>query len=103
MPSVPRIRRATPHGSVFRREPGEGLPVVAVIRWHHGINRTVPATATAWTRDAVEITLDPEKLKKMRTDWIPASDVTREIDLPDLADDTALPPHTVSGGPKSRW
>jgi len=103
MPSVPRIRRAVPHGSVFRREPGQGLPVVALIRWHHGINRTVPATATAWTREAVEIAWEPEIGAGLRTDWIPASDVTREIDIPNLADDVALPPHTVSGEPKQRW
>lgn len=103
MPSVPRIRRAVPHGSVFRREPGQGLPVVALIRWHHGINRTVPATATAWTREAVEITWEPEIGAGLRTDWIPAGDVTREIDIPSPADDVALPPHTVSGEPRGRW
>ncbi|GAB6897767.1 hypothetical protein [Kineosporia succinea] len=103
MPSVPRIRRATPHGAVHRLEKGEGLPVVAVIRWHHGINRTVPATATAWTRDAVEISWEPAIGEGLRTDWVAATDVTREIDLPDLADDTALPPHTISGQSKRRW
>jgi hypothetical protein len=99
MTSAPRIRRATPHGAVSRREPGQGLPVVAVIRWQHGINRTVPATATAWTRDAVEISWEPEIGAGLRTDWIPAVDVTREIDLPSPPDDVAVP----LKGPRSPW
>ena len=75
MPTMPRIARAVPKGSISRPEP-PGLPVFARLRWHDGRDTDVPAIATAWTRDAVEITWDAPGLG-LRSDWIAAIDVRR--------------------------
>jgi hypothetical protein len=72
---VPRIIRVVPRGAISRPEP-PGLPVVARIRWHDGRDTDLPAIATAWTRDAVEIAWEAPALG-LRSDWIPAEDVRR--------------------------
>jgi hypothetical protein len=97
MSSVPRIVRVVPRGAITRAE--QGIPVLARIRWHHGAEPVVPATATAWTRDAVEITWEVPGLG-LRSDWIPAADVHRSADPASSADD---PPHTQAGTPRGRW
>jgi hypothetical protein len=74
MPSVPRIVRAVPRGPVTR--PDRGIPVMARLHWHHGEESDIPALATAWTRDAVEITWELPG-GGLRSDWIPAADVAR--------------------------
>jgi hypothetical protein len=75
MPVMPRIMRAIPRGAITRPEP-PGLPVFAILRWHDGRDTDVPAIATAWTRDAVEIAWEAPGLG-LRSDWIPAADVRR--------------------------
>jgi hypothetical protein len=99
MPSVPRIVRAVPHGPITR--PEQGLPVVARIRWHHGVEQEVPATATAWTRDGVEISWEVTIGAGLRSDWIPAADVRRSLTEP--ISPVNVPPHTRAGKPKNRW
>jgi hypothetical protein len=74
MPSVPRILRAVPRGGITR--PEQGIPVVAWIRWHSGTVQDVPALATAWTREAVEVTWEAPQ-QGLRSDWIPAAAVRR--------------------------
>jgi hypothetical protein len=81
VPTMPRIARAVPKGAVSRPEP-PGLPVFARIRWYDGRDTDVPAIATAWTRDAVEITWDAPGLG-LRSNWIPAGDVSRHIPFPE--------------------
>jgi hypothetical protein len=90
MAVMPRIQRAVPKGSVTRPEP-PGLPVFARLHWHDGRNTDVPAIATAWTRDAVEIAWDAPGIG-LRPDWIPAADVRR----------TAAPPPEDNRLPDSR-
>jgi hypothetical protein len=75
MPAVPRILRAIPRGSISR--PEQGIPVIARLRWQHGAEQDVLATAIAWTRDAVEVTWEMEAGEGLRADWIPAHDVRR--------------------------
>jgi hypothetical protein len=99
MPSVPRIVRAVPHGPVTR--PEQGLPVLARIRWHHGVEQEVPATATAWTRDGVEISWEVSVGAGLRSDWIPAVDVRRSLAEP--ISPVNVPPHTRAGKPRARW
>jgi hypothetical protein len=55
--------------------------------------------ATAWTRDAVEITWELAG-EGLRTDWIPAADVRRSADA---ARPVKVPPHTQAGKPRPRW
>ena len=74
MPIVPRIIRANPTGRTTR--PAQGIPVIARIRWLNGGVTEVRALATAWTRDAVEITWHVPGAGQ-RADWIPAQDVRR--------------------------
>ena len=74
MPIVPRIIRANPTGRTTR--PAQGIPVIARIRWLNGDVTEVRALATAWTRDAVEITWHLPGAGQ-RADWIPAQDVRR--------------------------
>jgi hypothetical protein len=57
MAVIPRIQRAVPRGPITRPEP-PGLPVFVRLRWHNGRDTDVPAIATAWTRDAVEIEVE---------------------------------------------
>jgi hypothetical protein len=99
MPSVPRIVRAVPHGPVTR--PEHHLPVVVRIRWHHGVEQESLAIATAWTKDAVEVSWEVTIGAGMRSDWIPASDVRRSMDEPSTPVDDA--PHTRAGKPRARW
>jgi hypothetical protein len=99
MSSVPRIVRAVPHGPITR--PLQGIPVVAHIRWHHGREHDVPATATAWTQDGVEISWEETPGSGLRSDWIPATDVRRS--LTDPISPVNVPPHTRAGTPKNRW
>src|SRR4051794_15150353 len=75
VPSMPHIARAIPRGPITRPEP-PGLPVFACLRWYDGRDTDVPAIATAWTRDAVEIAWEAPGLE-LRADWIPAEDVRR--------------------------
>jgi hypothetical protein len=56
VPVMPRIVRAVPRGSITGRN-RQGCRSSATLRWH-GRDTTVPAIATAWTRDAVEISWD---------------------------------------------
>jgi hypothetical protein len=53
-------------GVDHRPEP-PGLPVFARQRWHDGRDTDVPAIATAWTRDAVEIAWDAPGIGLPRT------------------------------------
>ncbi len=74
MPSAPRIERASPDGPITMA--AQPLRVTALIRWQTGHLSEVQATATAWTRTAVQITwTDP--WGNTRSDWIPAADVRR--------------------------
>src|SRR4249919_2393579 len=75
MGQAPRILRAIPQGTITR--PEQGIPVVAILRWHYGENSEVSATATAWTRTEVEITWTTP-WGDQRQDWIPADQVRRE-------------------------
>ena len=79
MATMPRIARAVPRGPVTK--PEHGIPVIACIRWHDGRDTDVPAIATAWTPEAVEITWDAPGLG-LRADWIPADDVRRTHEPP---------------------
>jgi hypothetical protein len=97
MPSVPRIVRAVPRGAITR--PAQGIPVMARLRWHHGLEQEIPVTATGWTREAVEITWEVE-VGELRSDWIPASDVRRASDP---VTPVNVPPHTQAGKPRARW
>jgi hypothetical protein len=74
VPIVPRIIRADPKGRTTR--PAQGVPVIARIRWLNGDVTEVRALASAWTRDAVEITWHVPGAGQ-RADWIPAQDVRR--------------------------
>jgi hypothetical protein len=98
MSSVPRIVRVAPRGAITR--PEVGIPVIARIRWHHGAEPEVPATVTAWTREAVEITWEVPGLG-LRSDWIPAGDVRRPGEPRRAEPDIA--PHTRAGKPRQRW
>ena len=93
MPTIPRIVRAVPRGSITRPEP-PGLPVMASIRWHDDRDQDVPAIATAWTPVAVEITWDWPHLG-LRSSWIPAEDVRRTVDP------TGQPAQPAPGQPRS--
>ncbi len=75
MPDQPRIDRAAAEGRIIR--PGQPLPVIATIRWHHGVVQEVPAIAVAWTTQAVEIQWEMERGQGLRTDWVPACDIRR--------------------------
>jgi hypothetical protein len=97
MPSVPRIVRAVPKGPITR--PPQGIPVIATIRWHHGVEQDLPATAEAWTSEAVQITWEEPNLG-LQSDWIPARDVRRSGAAANPAD---VPPHTRAGRPRARW
>jgi hypothetical protein len=98
MPSVPRIVRAVPKGAITRAE--IGIPVYARIRWHHGAEPEVPAVATAWTREAVEITWEVPGLG-LRSDWIPATDVRRSGETRGEVEQE--PPRTRAGQKRQRW
>jgi hypothetical protein len=96
VPTMPRIARAIPKGSISRPEP-PGLPVLARIRWYDGRDTDVPAIATAWTREAVEITWDAPGLG-LRSDWIDARDVRRSAS--ELSEQPSPPP--ISRGQRGR-
>jgi hypothetical protein len=93
MPDLPRIVRATPGGRITR--PDKGIPVIATIRWHHGVDQEVLAVAIAWTAQAVEIRWEMERGQGRRTDWVPARDIRREGAEPRPVN---LPPHLRAGG-----
>ena len=97
MVAVPRFARAIPQGSVTR--PEVGIRVVARLRWAHGQDIDVPATAIAWTQQAVEIRWQYQD--EIRTDWIPTGDVRRNLDDP--VDDSHLPPTSRGQLKKNRW
>lgn len=96
MSSLPRIVRAVPHGPITR--PEHVLPVVVRIRWHHGVEQEAPAIATAWTKDAVQVSWEVTVGDGLRSDWIPAADVRRS--LVDTAAPVNVPPHTRAGKPR---
>jgi hypothetical protein len=98
MTSVPRIVRAVPKGAITR--PEQVLPVRVTIHWHHGEDQEVLAIATAWTRDAVQVSWEAEIGKGFQSDWVPVSDVRRSPDAPARAD---APPRTRAGRPRNRW
>lgn len=98
MHSVPRIVRAVPQGGVTR--PEQGIPVLALLRWHDGREVEVPATATAWTREAVEITWDAPAIG-LHADWIPAEDVRRSAQSPRAPVERL--PRATTDRPRSRW
>lgn len=99
MPAVPRIRRATPEGAITHSP--QGIPVIARIHWHHGVDQDVPATAIGWTREAVEIRWEVEVGEGYRTDWVFARDIRRPGEEPHP--DVDEPPHTQAGKPRARW
>ena len=80
MVSVPRIIRAVPHGPIHR--PEVGIPAIARLRWASGDEEDVPATALAWTREAVEIMWADQVGETLRTDWVEAGDVRRTLAEP---------------------
>ena len=115
MSNVPRIVRAAPRGPVST--PEEGIPVNVLIHWYSGETARIPATAVAWTHDAVEIQWQGPDLV-MRRDWVPAQDVLRpdaetirgrredeaqpgEQAASDRGDVT--PPRNQAGHRKPRW
>jgi hypothetical protein len=74
MTGEPDILRITPKGPITR--PQIGLPVLATLHHTQGGELDVPATATAWTRDAVEIAwVAPGG--GLTNAWVPAADVRR--------------------------
>jgi hypothetical protein len=99
MPAVPRIRRATPKG--IPTHPERGIPVIARIRWNHGVDQDVPAVAIGWTSEAVEISWEMETGEGYRTDWVSANDIRRPGEP--APDEEPQPPHTVAGQPRGRW
>lgn len=73
---TPRLARAIPSNPVTR--PDTGIPVIATLHWNDGQTTEVAALATAWTRDAVEITWTwGPRTREPRSDWIPAEHVRR--------------------------
>ena len=70
--STSDVVRAMPRGSQFRPE----LPLPVLVTLHRVRGEfDAPASATAWTRDAVEVSwLAPEGLVST---WVPANDVRR--------------------------
>jgi hypothetical protein len=74
MSEQPGVVYTTPRGPITR--PEVGIPVLATLHSTVGQERDVPATATAWTRDAVEVAWVAEGVGFTRG-WVPASDVRR--------------------------
>ena len=99
MPSLPRIVRALPRGPITR--PAQALPVIVRIRWHHGTEQETLAIATAWTKDAVEVSWEVRTGAGMRSDWIPVADVRRSI--AETAPAAEPPPHTRAVMPTDHW
>jgi hypothetical protein len=96
LPSMPRILRVIPRGPVTR--PEHPIPVMVCIRWHDGRDTDVPAIATAWTREAVEVSWN-SPAHGMRSDWVPAGDVRRNPHKP-----PAPPPPSSRGrSGRPRW
>ena len=98
MRSVPRILRVVPQGAVFR--PQTPIPVTVLLRWNDGREEDWPATATAWTREAVEITWEAPGIG-LRPDWVPASDVRRAGDPPRRPVERL--PRATTDRPRPRW
>ena len=86
----PQIARVVPKGPVTRSI--AGIRLVARLRWPDGRAIDVPATAIAWTEDAVEIRWEYQG--KVRTDWVAVGDVRRDLDdATRPARDDPDPPH----------
>lgn len=113
MSLVPRIVRAAPRGPIST--PAEGIPVNVLIRWYSGETALIPATAVAWTHDAVEIQWEAPDLG-MRRDWVPAEDVSRpdprgrrgrqspgELPAELRERQNEMPPRNRPGSRKPRW
>jgi hypothetical protein len=98
MPSIPRIARAVPKGTVIR--PEMGIPVIARLHWANGQDMDVLAIAIAWTKDAVEISWEMAGIAH-RTDWIPAAHVRRTPEEP--PPDPMEPPSNRGRHPKRGW
>ncbi len=64
------------------------------------VEQEVPATATAWTRDGVEVSWEVTIGSGLRSDWIPAVDVRRSLTE---VSPVNVPPHTHAGQPRKRW
>lgn len=80
MPSVPRIRRATPNrDQVFLTD--KPIAVIACLRWNRGGGQWAPeeygALAIGWTYECVQIEWEWEGTT--RRDWIDASDIRRVV------------------------
>lgn len=74
MSTTPTIVSIAPRGPITR--PETGIPVLATLHPIEGDEFDVPATATAWTRDAVQVTWNAPAIG-LTSDWIPAIDVRR--------------------------
>ena len=72
--SGPDIVKVVPKGPITRH--AVGIPVLATLHHERGGEFDVPATATAWTRDAVEVTWSAPHVG-LTSDWVPAMDVRR--------------------------
>jgi hypothetical protein len=74
MTARPNVVRVTPKGPQTR--PEVAIPVLVTLHRPEGGEFDTPASATAWTRDAVEVTwLAPSV--GLVSDWVPACDVRR--------------------------
>ena len=72
-----------PHGPVAQSGPRgpittakQPLPVLATLRFLDGLDLDVPAIATAWTKDSVQVVWEQPNIGLSR-EWIPAHDVLR--------------------------
>jgi len=104
MSQAPRIVRAAPRGAIRRPAEGApGIPVFALIRWYTGDEEFVPATAVAWTTEAVEVLWEAPELG-MRSDWLPADHVSRHD--PRRGENAPVMPQVPPRkrpGPRARW
>jgi hypothetical protein len=96
VPVIPRIARAIPRGSIT--QPEHPIPVIACIRWHDGRDTDVPAIATAWTREAVQVSWEAPAMG-MQTDWLPAADIRRSAADPA----PPAPPSSRGRAHRPRW
>lgn len=74
MTSEPDIVSVAPRGPITR--PQLPIPVLATLHRSRGDALDVPAAATAWTRDAVEVTWVAAQ-GGLSSGWIPAADILR--------------------------
>jgi hypothetical protein len=74
MPSLPRIYRSSPSGSITTA--AALIPVLVTLRWKTTLEPTeVLAQAVAWTRTEVEVEWVFQG--ETRRDWVQATDVRR--------------------------